>query len=216
MGNTLFDIEQKYLELISLLEETGGELTPELEVELMINEENFKDKFSNYRNLVVAKEAHNTFLSDEISRLRDKIKVNDNVVKRLKTFQIGSLKLFGEVNKSGNKSFAFDNFKASCYPLAVVIEDEIAISKNIEQAINDFYNNGSTNVDLQGHNIVVDIRIPYDKTDKVKELIDFCTANLFTIFFNIKPVKAEIKTLLQEGKEVQGFKLGSTDVLRIT
>ena len=169
MRNTLFDIEQKYLDLISTLEDNGGELTPELEVELMINEEDFKDKFSTYRNIVAAKEAQVKYLSDEINRLRDKVKVNENVITRMKKLQIASLKLFGELNKSGNKSFSFDTFKASCYPLTTVIEDELEISKLVSLAIDDFYSKSKTSIDLTGYKVEMQLQFSSDNLDKLKQ-----------------------------------------------
>ena len=48
----IYQISQELLAIFDELEENGGELTPELEEQLNITREEFKDKIKSYSNVV--------------------------------------------------------------------------------------------------------------------------------------------------------------------
>ena len=48
MGKSIFDIDREFLDIFEELEENGGELTPEIEEKLKLNEEEVISKVKNY------------------------------------------------------------------------------------------------------------------------------------------------------------------------
>ena len=48
MGKSIFDIDRELLDIFEELEENGGELTPEIEEKLKLNEEEITSKVKNY------------------------------------------------------------------------------------------------------------------------------------------------------------------------
>ena len=79
MKQSLYNIieEQKYtLQEIELME---GELTPELEEQLIINAHQLESKSIAYLEVIKTKEAYNVMLKEEIKRLQAMVKRNDNL-----------------------------------------------------------------------------------------------------------------------------------------
>ena len=81
---SLFQISQEYMILEMELYETGGELTPEIEKQLMINETELKEKSKNYVHIIKKVESEVNYIDDEIKRLQQAKKVCKNVIERLK------------------------------------------------------------------------------------------------------------------------------------
>ena len=89
----LFNIQQQYLSLAEQLGE--GELTPELEQALQINETELKEKAVNYGFVIRGYEYNNTCIDNEIKRLQELKKRNTNVVNRLENSISEAMKLYG-------------------------------------------------------------------------------------------------------------------------
>lgn len=85
MNKTLFNIKEDAIELYNQLDEANGEITPELEIALKINESELKTKSVNYAGLIKSLDSESKIIKDEIKRLQALIKRNDNVVLHLKT-----------------------------------------------------------------------------------------------------------------------------------
>lgn len=96
MKKSLYHIETEYLTLINQVEELGGELTPELEEQLMINETELQSKSIAYLEFISSKESLNTRIDDEIKRLQAMKKANNNLILRLKDNLLNAVKLFGK------------------------------------------------------------------------------------------------------------------------
>lgn len=67
-----------------MLEENGGELTPELEQALIITEENLNQKAEGYCKAITIYNGQAATLDEEIKRLTAKKKVAENAVARMK------------------------------------------------------------------------------------------------------------------------------------
>jgi hypothetical protein len=103
MKQSLYNIieEQKYtLQEIELME---GELTPELEEQLIINAHQLESKSIAYLEVIKTKEAYNVMLKEEIKRLQEMVKRNDNLTDRLKDNLLIAVKTFGDFEVGFNK-----------------------------------------------------------------------------------------------------------------
>jgi len=105
MKNTLYSIKNEYLELVNEIEELEGELTPELEYKLKINQSELSNKAIAYHSVILSKEAFNTTIDNEIKRLQSLKKQNNNVIDRLKNSLVSAIELYGDI-KIGTNTFS--------------------------------------------------------------------------------------------------------------
>lgn len=96
MKKSLYHIETEYLTIINQVEELDGELTPELEAQLSINEKELQGKSIAYLEFIGSKEHLNNRINDEIKRLQALKKSNDSLIKNLKNRLLDAVKLFGD------------------------------------------------------------------------------------------------------------------------
>jgi len=92
---TLYKIEESYLELIRQVQEAEGEITDEINEQLEINETQIQSKSIAYLSVIKSKEAFTMQIDDEIRRLQALKKKNDNLVKNLKNRLLNAVNLFG-------------------------------------------------------------------------------------------------------------------------
>lgn len=108
--SSLFGITEKYNYLLSQIEDNEGELTPELEEELRITEEELEDKLRAYRQVILAEKANIEYNKDEIKRLRERNlgfeKGKDRLIKNV----VQALQMFGNQGKNGNYSLKYPDF----------------------------------------------------------------------------------------------------------
>lgn len=103
MKNTLYDIKNEYLELINQVEEMEGEITPEIERQLVINQNELQSKAIAYHSVVLSKDAFNMQIDNEIKRLQGLKKRNNSLIDNLKNRLIGAIETFGEFTVGINK-----------------------------------------------------------------------------------------------------------------
>jgi hypothetical protein len=96
MKNTLYDIKQEYLTLINEIEEMEGEITPEIEYQLKINQSELQTKAIAYHSIILTKDAFSITIDNEIKRLQALKKRNNNLVDKLKNSLISAVEMFGE------------------------------------------------------------------------------------------------------------------------
>lgn len=109
MEQSLYEITEDLRLICSDLEENGGELTDELAELLTINQNNFKEKLSNYRKAILHYNAIVECSKNEKKRLNDRQKVKENIINRLKSNILLAVKEFGYDGKSGNKIIELDD-----------------------------------------------------------------------------------------------------------
>ncbi|MBR4755326.1 MAG: siphovirus Gp157 family protein [Bacteroidales bacterium] len=84
MSNTLYELTAQMRQIEEQLDETGGELTPELEDLWNETGESLVQKVDNYNALLIKIENYSENLSNEIKRLQNLKKTADNSVARIK------------------------------------------------------------------------------------------------------------------------------------
>lgn len=80
----IYEITQEQINLNNMLEESMGELTPELEDALKINLDNFNAKAEGYVKAIKNYKADADAIADEIKKLQEKKRVCENAQQRLK------------------------------------------------------------------------------------------------------------------------------------
>src|SRR5690606_20278928 len=80
----IFQIYQDYMQLEYILEDNGGELTPEIEEALTSNREQLQTKAVNYALVIRQIDGEANIIAEEIKRLQAMKKAKDNTVERMK------------------------------------------------------------------------------------------------------------------------------------
>jgi predicted RNase H-like nuclease (RuvC/YqgF family) len=143
--NTLYEIKQEYRVLDAELEILEGELTPELEKALEINEAEKKAKSDGYAIIIKRNEAEITMRKEEIKRQTAIVKRLENKNKWLKSALLDAINLFGDWSTD---LFKFGTRKST----AVRITDEAKLADDYykftptvnKTAIKEALKNGAT------------------------------------------------------------------------
>lgn len=93
MKQSLYNIEQEYLEIANQLED--GEVTPELETALAINETQLQGKAVAYAYVIKESEDTVSAIDAELKRLQGLKKTEQNKAKRLKETISNAMELYG-------------------------------------------------------------------------------------------------------------------------
>lgn len=119
-NKSLFQISNEYRSLEMELFKTGGELTPEIETMLAINEAELKEKSKNYVHVIKKIESEVNYIDAEIKRLQQAKKVRKNTIEVLKSGIKNAMELYEveEIDLITNKI----NFRKS---ESVIIECDI-------------------------------------------------------------------------------------------
>lgn len=102
MKTTLYEIKNEYLELINQVEELEGEITPEIEEKLTINQNELQNKAIAYHSVILAKDSFNLQIDNEIKRLQALKKRNNSLIDNLKQRLVGAIQMFGEFTVGTN------------------------------------------------------------------------------------------------------------------
>ena len=122
MEITLYQISEEQRLINAMLEETGGELTPEIEEALAINEGNFVQKSRDYGYAILKYKAYVEAIKAEKSRLDGIKKTAENTIARLEERLIEAMKLFEK------PKVEMDTIKLSLRRSErVIVDDENAI-----------------------------------------------------------------------------------------
>ena len=111
MGKSIFNISEEYLKVLHQLEELEGEFTPELEEALQISSEELERKVKAYCYYIKELDAEQTLIDDEIARLNQVKQTKENTIAKLKKILLDTVNIFGETDKSGNKTLNYDTLK---------------------------------------------------------------------------------------------------------
>ena len=80
----IYNIQSEYQQLVNQLIENGGEITPELELALQINKDNFHSKSENYGYITKQFDGEIDIIDNEIKRLQQAKKSREKTIQRLK------------------------------------------------------------------------------------------------------------------------------------
>lgn len=142
----LYNIEQKFLQLFNEIEENEGEITEELQQQLEINENDFKDKLNNYYKIILQWKGYCEQLKAEKCRINDRKNSYENKIKSISNTIIDALEKFGEVNKSGNAFIELPEAKLLTRHTLSAELDENRIKVLIEavnEVMRDIHNNST-------------------------------------------------------------------------
>ena len=133
MKQSLYNIVQEQRYTLSEIEEMEGELTPELEEQLIINSSQLDGKSMAYLEVIKTKDVFNTQIEEEIKRLQAMKKRNDNLITRLKDNLLIAVKTFGDFEVGFTK---FGTRKSSTVEVEDVnqLPKEFKVIKVTEQA----------------------------------------------------------------------------------
>lgn len=92
---SLYNITAEQRMLMLEIENSEGEITPEIELKLKITESELQQKSIAYLEVIRKKEAFNTLVDNEIKRLQQLKKANNNVIERLNENLLNAVKTFG-------------------------------------------------------------------------------------------------------------------------
>lgn len=122
----IYQIKQELLAIFDEIEENGGEFTPELEEQLAITQDSFKDKVKDYTNVIKTLQNDIVDIKAEKARLNDLQKSKEKTIERLKKIMIDAVELFGDTTKSGNKYIDYGTGKVSIRNTQVVeVEEDV-------------------------------------------------------------------------------------------
>lgn len=125
----IYQIKQELLAIFDELEENGGELTPELEEQLNISKEEFRDKIKSYSNVIKMLENDIANIKEEKTRLSDLQKSKEKSIERLKKIMVESIEMFGDTTKSGSKFIDFGTGKVSVRQTQAIEVQEDSIDR---------------------------------------------------------------------------------------
>ena len=126
MEKSLYQITKEQAELFNFILEADGEITPDVEESLKINEQNFESKARGYIWMIKKLESDNVTISHELERLQRIEKRNDKLIDRLKESMKMALEIFGESKKIDTFTLSLRKSKS------VEIIDETAIPQEFK------------------------------------------------------------------------------------
>ena len=96
-------LKQEFLDIAEVLEENGGELTPEIHEALKINREAVNYKVKSYTDVIKSLEEDISAIDAETKRLKLLKERKAKAIETIKSIIIDAINFFGETKKSGVK-----------------------------------------------------------------------------------------------------------------
>lgn len=139
---SLYAITNDINEIYNKIEEADGEITPEIEDELAIRQDEFAEKAEGYANFIKSKKSYITECKEEENRIKNIRKVTENIVERVSSSLAKAIDEFGDTNSSGNHFIETKFMKITSMP-SRSMEIDTAILDAIVSSVIDF---ASTNM----------------------------------------------------------------------
>lgn len=149
----IYNIQQSLFSIFDELEENGGDLTPELEEQLNITQEQFKSKIKDYSNVIKMLESDIVAIKEEKARLSDLQKSKEKNIERLKKIMVEAIENFGDTTKAGGKYVDYGTGKVSVRNSQAIKVEEDSVNRFVNRLITSlkWYNENN-----QLHNGLVD------------------------------------------------------------
>jgi hypothetical protein len=197
--SNLFNLSEEYIQLMYAIEEAEGELTPELEYLLEVNQQEVEQKLKAYHYIIKQLEGEQKVLDDEIDRLKLKKQTKENAIKRLKDSTLVALQLFGVKTDKGNYKLKYDNLSIwSVGTESVNVIDENAVPDTFKTV------SIKTKLSLNALKIIMPIiHKEHFPNMSYNEFVDMFLAN--EIYMNID--KKAIKDSYDEEQPIAGAEL---------
>lgn len=131
----IFNIQQDLISIFDEIEENDGEITPEVEQQLAIKQEEFKSKIKSYTDVIKILENDIADIKAEKARLNDLQKSKEKTVERLKTIIIKAVETFGDTTKAGGKFVDYGTGKVSVKTTQAIEVEEDSINRTVNRLI---------------------------------------------------------------------------------
>ena len=126
----LHNLEQDYIHLLNIIEEAEGEITPEIETALSINEEGLEKAVTSYKHVMDVLDGNIDMANKEIERIKKFKEFKENAKQRFYKALLQALLLYGEEDKKGIHRLEFGTLKLSTRRTkSVLIEDEDSLDE---------------------------------------------------------------------------------------
>jgi len=122
----LFNIKSEYINIAAQL--TDGELTPELEDALLINEQNFTEKAINYGYVIKTFESETDILENEIKRLNALKIARSKAIDKLKVTISNAMQLYG-INEVKAPTFKMNFRKSESVEVSDLLDQNYIVEK---------------------------------------------------------------------------------------
>ena len=165
----IYQIQQDLLAIFDELEENGGELTPELEEELSITQEDFKNKVESYTDAIKNLEADMAAIKVEQARLKTLYERKEKTANKLKEIIINAVNEFGDTKKSGVKYLDYGTGEVSVRKTqAVSVNDSLVKEIELRLANEAQYNKEINQLDVCDHIDILGLATDYNMGNKVE------------------------------------------------
>lgn len=124
MEDNIYKIQENINRIFIEIEENAGEITEEQLEQLNINQENLKQKLSDYNKAIQVYKNYNEGISNEIKRLQELKKTRTNRIEVLRNTMKNAVINFGTDGKSGNKIIELEDCKLFTKSTESVIENK--------------------------------------------------------------------------------------------
>lgn len=124
MEDNIYKIQENINRIFIEIEENAGEITEEQLEQLNINQENLKQKLSDYNKAIQVYKNYNEGVSNEIKRLQELKKTRTNRIEVLRNTIKNAVINFGTDGKSGNKIIELEDCKLFTKSTESVIENK--------------------------------------------------------------------------------------------
>jgi hypothetical protein len=145
MGKNIFDITKEYEDILSIIEDNEGEITPEIAEKLSINESELEDKLRNYKHIIDRYKYEKEYVKDEQERLRNKIASRENTIRFLKNNIVETLKIYG-IKSNTNYKLKYPDFTVYTRDSKSIDYDDSKLEFVIDKLENEDYSYNQTDI----------------------------------------------------------------------
>lgn len=141
----LYQISTNLQNIMYAVEENEGELTPELEEALSINEEAFKDKIDDYVKVIRQTQTEIEACKVEEKRVKSVRESKEKLLEKLQTVVAKAVSEFGDTTKTGGKFVSYPTYKVSVrHSETCEIDEDVVnyLGENFGLFIQGLVNNG--------------------------------------------------------------------------
>ena len=208
--SNIYNIQESLLAIFAEIEENGGELTPEIEEQLKITQEEFNSKIKSYTGVVKMLENDIVAIKEEVARLNDLKKSKEKTIEKLKKIIIKAVELFGNNTKSGGKFIDYGTGKVSVRYTEAVEVDEDATNRFINRLITVlkwYQTNNQLHTGLVDYNDILDFvntKSPDEETDNID--IDKFTVEDINRLSSTIDLDIDVKSLISTEKGINLIK----------
>lgn len=159
MGKNIFDIAKEYEDILSIIEDNEGEITPEIAEKLSINESELEDKLRNYKYIIDRYKYEKEYVKDEQERLKNKIASRENTIRLIKNNIVETLKIYG-IKSNTNYKLKYPDFTVYTKDSKSIDYDDRKLEFVIDKVENEDYSYNQVDIIDNLINVELTVKIP--------------------------------------------------------